>query len=137
VSAWYIDSSAIVKFSVVEPESAAMAAWRTDLDPEDVVITSELAVAEVVRAVRRVDGDVNVALAHLDSLEQLVMDRDLMLAAGTVDPPGIRTLDAIHLAAALAAGEELGGVVTYDARMADAARALGLLVLAPGKAPSG
>ena len=137
MSAWYIDSSAIVKFSVVEPESAAMAAWRTDLDPEDVVITSELAVAEVVRAVRRVGGDVNVALAHLDSLEQLVMDRDLMLAAGTVDPPGIRTLDAIHLAAALAAGEELGGVVTYDARMADAARALGLLVLAPGKAPSG
>lgn len=137
MSAWYVDSSAIVKFSVVEPESAAMAAWRTDLDPEDVVITSELAVAEVVRAVRRVGGDVNVALAHLDSLEQLVMDRDLMLAAGTVDPPGIRTLDAIHLAAALAAGEELGGVVTYDARMADAARALGLLVLAPGKAPSG
>jgi len=137
VSAWYVDSSAIVKFSVVEPESAAMAAWRTDLDPEDVVITSELAVAEVVRAVRRVDGDVNVALAHLDSLEQLVMDRDLMLVAGTVDPPGIRTLDAIHLAAALAAGEELGGVVTYDERMADAARALGLLVLAPGKAPSG
>lgn len=137
MSAWYIDSSAIVKFAVVEQESAAMAAWRTDLDPEDAVVTSELAVAEVVRAVRRVGGDVNVALAHLDSLEQLVMDRDLMLAAGSVDPPGIRTLDAIHLAAALAAGKELGGVVTYDARMAEAARALGLLVLTPGRSPSG
>ncbi|MGH6999032.1 MAG: type II toxin-antitoxin system VapC family toxin [Phenylobacterium sp.] len=135
MSAWYVDSSAIVKFAVVEQESAALAAWRADLDAEDAVVTCELAVAEVVRAVRRVDGDVDVALAHLDSLEQLVMDRDLMLAAGSVDPPGIRTLDAIHLAAALATGEELGGVVTYDARMADAARALGLLVLAPGQAP--
>ena len=95
MSAWYLDSSAIVKLVVRERESAALTAWRADLDPEDVVMTCELAVAEVVRAV-------------------------------------IRTLDAIHLAAALAAGEDLGGIVTYDARMADAARAGGLLVLAPG-----
>jgi len=36
-------------------------------------------------------------LDPVDSLEQLVMDRTLMLAAGDVDPPGIRMLDAIHL----------------------------------------
>lgn len=61
------------------------------------------------------------------------MDRDLMLAAASnIAPPGIRTLDAIHLAAAMAAGEELGGVVIYDAQMAGAARHLGLLALAPG-----
>jgi predicted nucleic acid-binding protein len=132
VSAWYLDSSAIVKFVVIERESGAMAAWRAELDPEDVLMTCELAVAEVVRAVRRVDGDLDVALAHLDSLEQVVMDRDLMLAAGNLDPAGIRTLDAIHLAAAVAAGEELGGVITYDARMAATARELGLLALAPG-----
>lgn len=132
MSAWYLDSSAIVKFVVIERESGAMAAWRAELDPEDVLMTCELAVAEVVRAVRRVDGDLDVALAHLDSLEQVVMDRDLMLAAGNLDPAGIRTLDAIHLAAAVAAGEELGGVITYDARMAATARELGLLALAPG-----
>lgn len=132
MSVWYLDSSAIVKFVVIERESAAMAAWRAELDPEDVLMTCELAVAEVLRAVRRVDGDVDVALAHLDSLEQVVMDRDLMLAAGNGYPPGIRTLDAIHLAAAVAAGEELGGVITHDARMADAARELGLVALAPG-----
>lgn len=132
MSAWYLDSSAIVKFVVIERESGAIAAWRAELDPEDVLMTCELAVAEVVRAVRRVDGDLDVALAHLDSLEQVVMDRDLMLAAGNLDPAGIRTLDAIHLAAAVAAGEELGGVITYDARMAAAARELGLLALAPG-----
>jgi predicted nucleic acid-binding protein len=131
LSVWYLDSSAIVKFAVREPESDAIAAWRAGLDGEDVLMTCELAVAEVLRAVRRVDGDVEVALAHLDSLDQLVVDRDLLLAAGRLGPEGLRTLDAIHLAAAGAAGGDLGGVVTYDSRMAEAARSLGIETLAP------
>lgn len=131
MSVWYLDSSAIVKFAVREPESDAIAAWRAGLDGEDVLMTCELAVAEVLRAVRRVDGDVEVALAHLDSLDQLVVDRDLLLAAGRLGPEGLRTLDAIHLAAAGAAGGDLGGVVTYDSRMAEAARSLGIETLAP------
>ncbi len=132
MTVWYLDSSAIVKFAVREKETSALVRWRTELHADDVLMTCELTVAEVVRAVRGVDGHADVALAHLDSLEQLVMDRDLMLVAGQLDPLGIRTLDAIHLAAALAAGEELTGVVTYDARMSMAARDLGLLVFAPG-----
>ncbi len=134
MSVWYLDSSAIVKLAVMEKETAAILRWRSRLDPDDVLMTCELAIAEVVRAVRRVEGDVDVALAHLDSLEQLVMDRDLMLVAGNLDPLDVRTLDAIHLAAALAAGEELAGIVTYDARMAVAARNLGMVALAPGAA---
>jgi predicted nucleic acid-binding protein len=132
VSVWYLDSSAIVKFAVAEPESPALAAWRAERDADDVLITCELAVVEVLRAVRRVGGDDRVALAHLDSLEQLLMDRELMLAAATLGPPAVRTLDAIHLAAAIAAGDTLDGVVTYDTRMAEAARALGLVTVAPG-----
>lgn len=131
MSLWYLDSSAIVKLAVIEEETTAIVRWRAELDGDDVLMTCELAVAEVIRAVRRVEGDVDVALAHLDSLEQLVLDRDLMLVAGELDPPGTRTLDAIHLAAALAAGAELTGFVTYDARMALAARDLGLIVSAP------
>ncbi|MGI9033873.1 MAG: type II toxin-antitoxin system VapC family toxin [Acidimicrobiales bacterium] len=133
MSAWYLDSSAIVKFVVVEAESAALAAWRASLDSDDPLITSELALAEVTSAVARVDGDVQVALAHLDAIEQMVMDRDLLLAAGRLEPSGIRTLDAIHLASALAAGPELAGVVTYDSRMAYGAQDLGLTTLAPGR----
>jgi predicted nucleic acid-binding protein len=131
VSVWYLDSSAIVKFAVDELESTAIAAWRARLDRDDVLMTCELSVAEVLRAVGRVEGDREVALAHLDALEQLVVDRDLLLAAGRLAPGGLRTLDAIHLAAAMAAGDELGGVVTYDGRMADAARSCGLDTLAP------
>lgn len=133
--AWYLDSSAIVKFVVAEPESAALAAWRAALDPDDVLITCELAVAEVLRAVGRVGGDLDVALVHLDALEQLVMDRDLMVAAGQLEPLAVRTLDAVHLSAASAAGQELAGIVTYDARMSDAARQLGLACLAPSPSP--
>ncbi len=131
MTAWYLDSSAIVKFAVAEPESDALQAWREQLATDDVLMTCELAVAEVLRAVRRVDGDVTVALAHLDALEQLTMDRDLMLAAGGVPPAGIRTLDAIHLAAAQAVGEDLAGLVTYDDRLTTAAQAVGLTTLAP------
>lgn len=130
---WYLDSSAIVKFAVVEPETAVIALWRDNLDPDDVLMTSELAVAEVLGAVRRVDGDVDVALAHVDALEQFVIDRDFLLHSGRLGAPGLRTLDAIHLTAAMAAGEDLGAVVTYDDRMASAAHAIGLATLAPGR----
>ena len=133
MTAWYLDSFAIVKFAVAEPESEALQAWREQLATDDVLMTCELAVAEVLRAVRRVDGDVTVALAHLAALEQLTMDRDLMLAAGGVPPAGIRTLDAIHLAAARAVGDDLGGLVTYDDRMTTAAQAVGVTTLAPGR----
>lgn len=133
MTVWYLDSSAIVRFAIAEPESDALLAWRGQLANDVVLMTCQLAVAEVLRAVGRVDGDVIVALAHLDALEQLIMDRDLMLAAGSIAPTGMRTLDAIHLAAAQAAGDDLAGVVTYDDRMISVAQSLGLTTLAPGR----
>lgn len=133
MNAWYLDSSAIVKLAVEEPESAALAAWRDDLALDEPLVTSELAVAEVLRAVGRVGGDIEVALVHVDALEQLVVDRELLLAAGTLDPPAMRTLDAIHLASAMAIGEDLAGVVTYDERMASAASDLDLPLAMPGR----
>ena len=54
MSVWFMDSSAMVKFAVREKETRAIVRWRTELDPADVLMTYELAVAEVVRAVRRV-----------------------------------------------------------------------------------
>ncbi len=133
MKAWYLDSSAIVKFAVAEPESSALSAWRSNLGPDDVCITSELSITEVVRAVSRVGGDLDVALAHIDSLEHLTVDRDLVLAAGQLEPLKMRSLDAIHLTSASAVSTELVGVVTYDDRMSEVARELGLATLSPGK----
>ena len=131
MSVWYVDSSAIVKLAVEERESEALHAWRQERVAGDVLMTCELALAEVLRAVRRVGGDLEVALAHLDALDQLTLDRDLMLSAAELETAGIRTLDAIHLAAAQAAGTDLAAVVTYDDRMAEVARRLGIATLAP------
>jgi len=61
------------------------------------------------------------------------LDDALYEAAADLDPPFLRSLDAIHLAAAVSIGQDLAGVVTYDTRMADGARALGLQVEAPGQ----
>jgi predicted nucleic acid-binding protein len=133
VSVWYLDSSAIVKFAVAERESEPLLRWRDELGPEGVLVTCELALAEVLRAVARVDGDIDVALAHVDALHQIVVDRDLLIAASRLQPSGMRTLDAIHLSAAAALGEELIGIVTYDDRMTAAASQLDVRTLAPGR----
>ena len=59
------------------------------------------------------------------------MDRPGLRAAGALGPPGLRSLDAIHLATALSLGEDLAGVVTYDARLSEAIAAVGLAVWTP------
>lgn len=61
----------------------------------------------------------------------LGLDRALLEQAGTLGPAGLRSLDAVHMAAGLSLGEDLAEVITYDARMADAARAQGLVVSQP------
>ena len=54
-----------------------------------------------------------------------------MAAAAALEPAELRTLDAIHLATALAVREDLAGLVTYDRRLAAAAERLDLEVFAP------
>ncbi len=125
-----------MKLAVIERESKNLSRWRNDLLPSDVLVTCELAVTEVTRAVARVGGDIDVALDHLDALEQLIIDRNLLRTAGQLRPLTMRSLDAIHLAAALTLGDDLVGVVTYDDRMGLAARDLGLTILAPGRKPT-
>ena len=61
----------------------------------------------------------------------LELTDELLTAAGMLEPPTLRTLDAIHLASALRLGAQLDVLITYDQRMASAAAALGLPVEAP------
>ena len=55
----------------------------------------------------------------------------ISIVAASLQPVVLRTLDAIHVASALALGSELDAFVTYDDRMAEAARAIGLPVVRP------
>ena len=61
----------------------------------------------------------------------LDVDESLRREAGRLDPLALSTMHALHLAAALALGDDLGGLFTYDTRLADAARQHGLEVLSP------
>lgn len=125
----YVDSSALVKLAVREPESAAL---RRYLARQRSLVSSALARTEVVRAllplgptaVRR-GRDV---LARVDLLR--INDR-VLDAAGLLEPSELRSLDAIHLACAEQLGTDLRAFVTYDMRLAVAAAGRGLRVVQP------
>jgi predicted nucleic acid-binding protein len=128
----YLDASALVKLATPEAETDAL---RAELDTYDVRVTSRLATVEVARALRRrgaASAGLGDAVAEaFTGLAVVELDEAIAGRAGRIDPPTLRSLDAIHLASALAMRSELGALVTYDARLADAARAAGLEVIAP------
>ena len=126
----YLDSSAFVKMVIAEPESVALRAYlrqrRTRLT------SSTLLRTEGVRAVRRVGPDALTAARQLlRTIDLVAVDESVLDAAAMLEPRVLRTLDAIHLATALALGDDVDAIVTYDARMADGARLLGLPVADP------
>jgi uncharacterized protein len=131
---WYLDTSALVKTVIEEAESSALADWLQD---KGRLAACDLVRVEAVRAVRLSDRTaVPRARQAVDTLIGVRLDDELYRAAADLEPPLLRSLDAIHLAGALSLGRDLAGVVTYDRRMADGARALGLQVVAPGRPTS-
>ncbi|MBI3929445.1 MAG: type II toxin-antitoxin system VapC family toxin [Armatimonadetes bacterium] len=125
----YLDSSALVKLVVEEPESKPL---RRFLQRHSVRVSSALARVEVPRAVRFQGGEARTRAALVLSRVQLLrLDDDLLDAAAQLEPGVLRSLDAIHLASAGALGEELEALVTYDARMQEVAGLLGIQVGSP------
>jgi predicted nucleic acid-binding protein len=129
VSIVYLDASAIVKLVVAEPESGPLQAW---LEADRRPIVSIVGAVETMRAAARhgaIDGRrVIDVLAALDIVE---LTDELADQAGGLAPAGLRTLDAIHLASAIGLRRDLEAFVTYDSRLAEAARLHGLVVAAP------
>ena len=130
--AFYLDTSALVKLVAPEPESDALREWLAGWT--ETLVTSDLARTELLRAVRRARPE-SVAMARqvLDSLTVLRMETGVFEEAARLEPPRLRSLDALHLAAALVLEDDLLGVVTYDDRLAEATRLLGFAALAPGR----
>ena len=127
--ATYLDSSALVKLAVAEEESAALRRYLRRRRP---LVSSALSRTEVGRALLPFGPEAvrrgKQVLARVDLVR--VSDR-LLDAAAQLEPPGIRSLDAVHLATARQLGADLGQLVTYDVRMAAAAEAFGWTVVAP------
>jgi predicted nucleic acid-binding protein len=125
VALFYIDASALVKLVRDEPESPALRSFLADAD----LVSCEICLTEVPRAIRR-ELLLQRAGELFDSLGLLAVERELLLAAGALDEPALRSLDAIHLVAAIALSP-LDGFVSYDERQGAAARLAGLRTLAP------
>lgn len=128
--AYYVDTSALTKLVVAESETNALRAWfaATDRNP----VSSDLARTELARAVRRTAPDRAVQVRDvLDAMTLMKVTTAIFEQAGRMDPALLRTLNAVHLAAALDLGDELEGIVTYDDRMTDAAIHHGIRVIAP------
>jgi predicted nucleic acid-binding protein len=129
--AYYLDTSALVKLVVGEAETGALRQWLAEAERDPV--SSDLARTELLRAVRRAAPDRLVAArAVLDGVTLLELTTAIFEAAGRLDPAVLRSLDALHVAAAVELGDELDGVVTYDERLAAAAAANGIPVVSPG-----
>jgi predicted nucleic acid-binding protein len=128
--AHYVDTSALVKLVLPEAESPALREWLEEGDRRPT--TCELARTELLRAVRREAPEQGLrAWLILERVTLTAVMRSTFDRAGGLEPRVPRTLDAIHLAAALDLGDDLEGLVTYDERLARAATANGIPVLAP------
>jgi predicted nucleic acid-binding protein len=128
----YLDSSALVRLVVEEQETEALDR-RLAAGGPSALASSSLALLEVARAVRiRSDTIEATAAWHdLSSAVRLIdVDRGLLHRAAALASGRVRSLDAVHLASALRIEPDV--VITYDARMADAARRLALRVEQPG-----
>lgn len=129
MAATYLDSSAIVKLAVREPETDAL---RRHLRRRRTLITSALARTEVLRALLPAgEGAVATGQRVLSRLDFVRVNDQVLGGAGVLLPFELRSLDAIHLATAERIGRDLGEIVTYDQRMALAAQEMGFKISSP------
>lgn len=133
----YVDSSALLKRSVVEVESDAVEeVFAQHVDDDDALVSSSLARIEVSRALRsRLDGEdhdvINDAIEDaLSGIAERPVAADVVSLARRIGPNVLRTLDAIHLATAILIDADV--MITYDDRLAAAARHNDVAVSAPG-----
>ena len=124
----YFDSSAIMKLSHEEAESMALIEYLDNGSVE--VSTSVLAEVEVLRNLPKFEVATEDAMS---GFYLLALDEDVRRTASRIGDGTLRSLDAIHVATALAVGDRDLEFVTYDDRQAKAARAAGLTVVQPGR----
>ena len=128
--AYYIDTSALVKLVVAEAETEALQRWLNQSERHPVAC--DLVRTELMRAVRRVAPDrTRRARLVLDTLTLTQVTPSVFEQAGRLDPAELRTLDAVHLSAALGLGDDLDGIVSYDDRLNAAANQVGVAVFSP------
>ncbi len=128
----YLDSSALVKLALTEPESAALARWLADRADQPLV-SSVLHRAEVPRAVWRAEpGALPRSYRVIKRIAKVALTADVLDTSATLPPQALSAGQAIHLASALVLKRDLAAFVAYDEPLLAAAAAAGLPVASPG-----
>ena len=129
----YVDTSALGALLVEQLESDALEGWLDQTS--DMLVSSDLLEVELRRLAVREGIDQADVTRLLDGVSLAALDRAVYRGAGLLPMPYLRTLDALHLEAAMRL--DAAAVLTYDRRLSKAARSVGLRVVAPGTAPAG
>lgn len=124
-----IDTSALAKTVIDEPESDALAVWLDEQPTSTALVVSSLAVVELRRMVIRWGLPHELVTEALRGVAVVPVTEPILHHSGVLPHAYLRTLDAIHLATALAI--EATTVLTYDDRLAEAALAEGVFVASP------
>lgn len=126
----YLDASALVTLLSGRRYATELRQFLTGR-PGLPMGTSTVGFVETVRTLDRL-GDYPSAMQDLTrELTEILLTEEVRDAAALL-PGGVRTLDAIHIASAQVIGPALNALVTYDKRMLDVARSVGLPAAAPG-----
>ena len=128
----YLDSSALIKLALAEPETAALTDYIATRG-DQALVSSSLHRAEVLRAIWQAEpGALPRAQRMIRRVSIVSLSHDLLDNAATQPPGGLSTTAAIHLASALAVKRDLTAFVCYDKQLTAAAEAAGLPVASPG-----
>ena len=126
---WYVDTSAALKLLIEETESPALTAELAAAKPA--LASARLLETELRRAAHRIpELQQDRVTALLELIDIYEMPASLFRQAGLIAGPNLRSLDALHLTAAIAVDAE--AIATYDTRLSEAAATVGLAVIAPG-----
>jgi uncharacterized protein len=127
----YLDSSAAAKLLLDEAESEALTTYLDDLDVDERLVSSVLLETELRRMGVRVGWEQSLVSDVLDQIHLVEPNRSLFTEAGLLSGAHLRSLDALHVATALRIDASV--VLTYDRRLQQAARDVGLATIAPGQ----
>ena len=129
---YYFDSSALVKMFSSENHSVEFQnLFLTQSEAQSKLFSSALSKVEISRSLRRQEKDVSLVDEFLKSLSLLRLS-DSVISLAQIVAPGLRSLDAIHLATALQLRPLDLTFVTYDKPLAKAAKEAGLPCISPG-----
>ncbi len=129
----YLDSSALVKLALTEPESAPLARWLAERADQPLV-SSALHRAEVPRAVWRAEpGALPRSYRLIKRIARVALTADVLDNSATLRPQELNAAQAIHLSSALVLKRDLTAFVAYDEPLLAAARDAGLPVASPGR----